>query len=194
MAISRQRILAYLKKNRAASAREIARGLKMSAPNVRHHLSVLTSDRRVELSAVNNRAGRGRPEKIYSLAQTALGDNFTALADALLLESGSRLKIEALAAHLMDSSEFANLSTVKKLNVLVEKLNGMHYQSRWEAGAEGPRVILGRCPYARVISKHPLLCKMDTAMLSGALGRPVERLSKAESAAQGACPFVFIVR
>ena len=41
MITARQKVLAHLKKTRAASAREIARALNMSAPNVRHHLSVL---------------------------------------------------------------------------------------------------------------------------------------------------------
>ncbi len=45
---TRQRILSHLKKTRAASAREIARALNLSAPNVRHHLGVLASDGRVE--------------------------------------------------------------------------------------------------------------------------------------------------
>ncbi len=48
MITARQKVLAHLKKTRAASAREIARALNMSAPNVRHHLSVLCSDGRVE--------------------------------------------------------------------------------------------------------------------------------------------------
>jgi predicted ArsR family transcriptional regulator len=86
MITARQKVLAHLKKTRAASAREIARALKMSAPNVRHHLGILTSDGRLEVISVNQRGGRGRPEKIYSLSQSALGDNLSVLADALLNE------------------------------------------------------------------------------------------------------------
>ena len=163
MTTARQKVLAHLKKTRAASAREIARALKMSAPNVRHHLSVLCSDGRVDAlgTAVNNREGRGRPEKMYSLSQAALGDNLSALANALLTEAGSGLNVEALASRILHSGQFANLPVAKRLVLLVEKLDEMHYQARWEAGAEGPRVIFGRCPYAKVIDGHPELCKMD---------------------------------
>ena len=63
MLTARQKVLAHLKKTRAASAREIARALKMSAPNVRHHLGILTSDGRLEVTSVHQRGGRGRPEK-----------------------------------------------------------------------------------------------------------------------------------
>jgi len=165
----------------------------MSAPNVRHHLSVLCSDGRVEFVALNNREGRGRPEKVYSLSQAALGDNLSALANALLTESGSRLNMDSVAARILNPSQFANLPVTKRLVHLVEKLNEMHYQARWEAGAEGPRVILGRCPYAQVIEDHPELCRMDAALLGNALGRPVLQSLKNEAVGRGLCPFIFRV-
>ncbi|HET7142634.1 MAG TPA: ArsR family transcriptional regulator [Anaerolineales bacterium] len=194
MITARQKVLAHLKKTRAASAREIARALKMSAPNVRHHLSVLRSDGRVEFVSVNNREGRGRPENLYSLSQAALGDNLSALASALLTESGKKLNLDAIASHILDPSQFTNLPVTKKLVLLVEKLNEMHYQARWEAGAEGPRVIFGRCPFAKIITNHPELCQMDKSMLEQALSKPIVQFSKSELNAYGICPFVFRVR
>jgi predicted ArsR family transcriptional regulator len=195
MFTARQKVLAHLKKTRAASAREIARALNMSAPNVRHHLSVLCSDGRVDAlpTAVNNREGRGRPEKMYSLSQAVLGDNLSALANALLTEAGSGLNVEALASRILNSAQFTNLPVAKRLVLLVEKLDEMHYQARWEAGAEGPRVIFGRCPYAKVIDGHPELCKMDITLLEKALGRPVLQSAKNETVGRGPCPFIFRV-
>ncbi len=193
MAVSRQKILLYLKKNRSASTREIARALKISAPNVRHHLSVLGADGRVEFVAVNNRDGRGRPEKLYALPQAALGDNLSALANALLDAAGPKVRIDALANRILNPSQFSGLPVQKRLALLVEKLKEMNYQPRWEAAAEGPRVILGRCPYAKVIEGHAELCKMDAAMLENALAHPVTQLAKNESAVQGSCPFIFQV-
>ena len=193
--IARQKVLAHLKKTRAASAREIARALNMSAPNVRHHLGILASDGRLEVTAVHQRGGRGRPEKMYSLSQSALGDNLSALADALLTEAGlgRGLKIESVASRLLDSSQFTNLPITKRLTLLIEKLNEMHYQARWEAGAEGPRVLFGRCPFAKIIENHPELCKMDAAMLEISLAHPITQTIKAESIARGLCPFAFRV-
>ncbi len=194
MITARQKVLAYLKKTRTASTRGIARALKMSAPNVRHHLSVLCSDGRVEAVSTRGREGRGRPEKVYSLSQAALGDNLSALADALLTQTGTRVKMEAVANHILDPSQFANLPITKRLGLMVEKLNDMNYQARWEAGAQGPRVIFGRCPYAQVIEAHPELCKMDAAMLSNVLSRPIAQSMKSEANARGLCPLVFKVR
>ena len=191
MTTSRQRILTHLKKTRSASVREIARALKLSAPNVRHHLSVLSSDGRVEMTAVHSREGRGRPEKVYSLSEAALGDNLSALAQAILTEAGSTLSMEAVASLILDESQFAGQSMNRRLALLVEKLNEMHYQARWEAGAGGPRVLFGRCPYARVIEAHPEICTMDTALLQKTLARPVSALKKNEAPVRGMCPFIF---
>jgi len=190
MSTSRQKILIHLKKTRSASAREIARALNLSAPNVRHHLSVLRGDGRVELTAVHNRERRGRPEKVYSLSQAALGDNLSALTHALLTEAGSTLNMEALARLVLNDSQFAKLSMNRRLALLVGKLNEMYYQAHWEAGAGGPRIVFGRCPYARVIEGHPELCGLDAALLKNALGVEIFQTTKNE-AAQASCPFIF---
>jgi predicted ArsR family transcriptional regulator len=193
MITARQKVLAHLKKTRAASAREIARALKMSAPNVRHHLGILTSDGRLEVASVNQRGGRGRPEKMYSLSQSALGDNLSVLADALL---DGKVNVGTVGERIARSQGLvgiANQPMPKGLSLLVEKLNEMHYQSRWEAGAEGPRVIFGRCPFSKIIENHAELCIMDSAMLEISLGRPITQFMKSDISVRGLCPFVFRV-
>ena len=187
---TRQKILDYLRKNRDASARELARTLRLTEANVRHHLRHLAADGRVtELSA--RAEGRGRPEKVFALSAALAGDNLSGLAEALLTVQPSGWKIESLADLILDAKQFSNLPLARRLALLVEKLNELHYQSRWEAGAEGPRVLLGRCPYAAVIEKHPELCRMDASMLGKALGREVNQLGRIEKGL-GVC--VFVVR
>ena len=190
MTTARQKVLGYLVKTRTASAREVARVLKMSAPTVRHHLRVLVSDGRLEVSPTRGREGRGRREKVYSLPQAALGDNLSALADALLTETGSGFDPEALAGRLAGEFESGNLPVARRLNLVVEKLNGMKYHARWEAGAEGPRIILGHCPYATLIAKHPVLCRMDTALLGKLLSRPATQASKIGTEGSLSCVFM----
>lgn len=191
MSASRQKILTHLKKTRSASVREIARALKLSAPNVRHHLTVLRSDGRVEMTSVKDREGRGRPEKVFSLSEAALGDNLPALVHALLAATGSKVDLEAAAGFILDDSEFAGLSMNKRLPLLIEKLNAMHYQSHWEAGAGGPRIIFGRCPYGQVVELHPEICKMDAALIAKVLGRDVSIARKQDVSVRGVCPLLF---
>ena len=189
MTTARQKVLAYLMKTRTTSAREIARALKMSAPTVRHHLRVLTSDGRLEMNSVRGREGRGRPEKVYSLPRAALGDNLSALSDALWTEAGASVKVEALAKRLAGDSNIKSQPVAKRLNLLVEKLNQMNYHARWEAGPQGPRILFGHCPYAAIIGKHPELCLMDAAVLKELYGDEMEQITKIENF-QGMCIFV----
>ena len=190
MKTARQKVLAFLTKTRIASAREISRALRMSTANVRHHLRVLVSDGRLEVSTLGKREGRGRPEKVYSLPRSVWGDNLSALADALLADAGSKVRMDALAKRLVGESNFVGQSVVKRLNMVVEKLNQMNYHARWEAGPEGPRVIFGHCPYAAVIEKHPELCTMDTVLLEKLMGQSAEQLTKIGRAGSLSCVFV----
>lgn len=193
MTTARQKVLTYLHKNRAASAREISRGLKMSAATVRHHLRVLSSDGRLEVESQRGRDGRGRPEKVYALPRAMLGDNLSALSEALLVEAGLGLNMDALAKRLAGESDFASQPIAKRLNLVVEKLNQMNYHARWEAGAEGPRIHFGHCPYAAIVAKHPELCKMDESLVAQLIARPVLQESKSETQ-KSVCPFVFLIR
>lgn len=190
MITSRQKVLTYLHKARTASAREIARSLKMSSTTVRHHLRVLSSDGRLEMRSVRERGGRGRPEKIYSLPRTALGDNLSALSDALLTEAGAGVQMEVLAKRIAGESNSANQPLAKRLNLTVEMLNRMNYHAHWEAGSEGPRIVFGHCPYAAIISKHPELCAMDHAILKEWTGQPATQISKAGKEGSSICVFV----
>ncbi len=198
MVTARQKVLAHFNKTRTASAREIARALKMSAATVRHHLRVLASDGRLEMTSVRGRDGRGRPENVYSLPRGALGDNLSVLSDALLTEAGSKpalngdegSRMESLAQRLVGESNFANQPLAKRLNLTVEKLNQMNYHSRWEAGFEGPRIIFSHCPYAAILEKHPGLCQMDQAMLKQWMGQPVTQLFKIGKDGSSICVFV----
>ena len=185
---TRQRILNHLKKTSTASAREIARALDLSAPNVRHHLGVLRADGRVESANVIGRGERGRPEKRYSLSQAALGDNLSGLLEALLTEIDTTVEWESVARRILGAAEASQLPVATRLRVLIEKLNEMHYQARWEAGADGPRVLFGRCPYAAVIEEHPELCQMDVSLLGNALGKEMRQLGRIEKG-QGMCVF-----
>ena len=178
MVTARHKVLAYLMKTRTASPREIARALKMSTATVRHHLRVLVFDGRLALTSIQRGEGKGRPEKVYTVPRSALGDNLSALIEALLVEADSSIPMEALAKRLAGETDLKGQAVAKRLNLVVEKLNQMNYHARWEAGSGGPRIILGHCPYAAIISRHPELCKMDKALLQELMGQSAEQLTK----------------
>ena len=181
---SRRRVLAYLRKTRAASADEIASALDVTPADARHHLGILVGDGLVTVTG-DRREGRGRPAKLYALSSALAGDNLPGLLDAALSEwlgpLGEAERSEALrslARRVGEAWAGEWPSMAKRLSRTVERLNKLHYAARWEAGAEGPRVILGQCPYAAIIAKHPELCQMDAGMLELALQSGVEQKAK----------------
>jgi len=200
---ARQKVLAYLKKNRAVSAVQIGRALKMSPANVRHHLSVLGSDGRAVLVGETRKGGRGRPVKVYGLSESLLGNNLALLSDLMLTEwlgslsSAKRADAMAVIAKELGSrlgQINSNVPMAKRLVLIIEKLNTLHYQARWEAGAEGPRVIFAHCPYAGVIDKHPELCILDSALLEELTEQSLEQIAKMEKGGNSFCVFRLGVR
>ena len=189
MITARQKVLTYFSKTRTASAREISRSLKMSAATVRHHLRVLTADGRLEMTVVRAREGRGRPEKVYSLPRSALGDNLAALGDAVLVEAENSIQMAMLAKHLVGQADFSGQPVARRLNASVEKLNQMNYHARWEAGPQGPRLIFGHCPYAALIGRHPELCQMDEALLGQLMGDAVTQMYRIGKEGSSLCVF-----
>lgn len=186
---ARKRILNYLDKMHTGSAREIARALQMSAATVRHHLRVLVVDGRLEMVSVRGEERRGRPEKVYSLPSAVLGDNLSALSEALLAETSPDSLMETLARRLVGEANFVGEKPTRQLNLTVEKLNQMNYHARWEAGSAGPRFVFSHCPYAAIIGKHPELCRMDEAMLSQWMGQPATQISKVGKEGSTVCVF-----
>jgi DeoR family transcriptional regulator, suf operon transcriptional repressor len=199
---ARQRVLAYLVKQPGASAIQIGHALKISAASIRHHLSILITDGRVVMISETRNKGRGRPVKIYRLSEKILGDNLSLLSRALLK---SRLKkiptskqqpiLNSVAVELADQIGRTNPNDpiAKRLTNLLEKLNEMHYQSRWEAGAEGPRIRYGHCPYAAIIDKHPELCQIDRYLLEEEIGTDARQLAKIEQKPGGITHCIFLI-
>lgn len=188
MTTTRQRILAYLGKSRGASAREIARALNTTPANARHHLAILQKDGRVSAGGLH-REGRGRPLRLYSLSLAMAGDNLSGMLDAALdswlagMEPEKQLEaLRALGRRLGRDVPPREVSLARRLASVAEHLSRLHYAAHWEAGAEGPRMIFGRCPYAAIIERHPELCQVDAAMLSSLLEAPVEQKNKLQPA------------
>ncbi len=187
MITSRQRVLGYLKNQRSASAAQIGRGLNMSAANVRHHLSVMLEDGRIALIGEKGRGGRGRPVKLYGLSEKSLGDNFALLSDAILGELLNGLSpvkrdgmLDTIAKTLAVQFEANNLNIPmpKRLQSIVDKLNELHYQARWEAGPQGPRILFAHCPYTAIIEKHPELCGVDENLVGNLMNAKACQLAK----------------
>lgn len=175
----------------------------MSTPTVRYHLSILVADGRIVAEGLVAGRKRGRPEILYRLSNRMAGENLSLLADIALrgwlggkAETEQRAAIQSVAQALRQHFGAIDnkLPAQKRMVVLIERLNDLHYRARWEAGAEGPRILFGNCPYAAIIELHPELCSMDASMLAGEIGTEVEQLSKIRRGAGGPSQCTFAVR
>lgn len=198
---ARQRILAYFEAHPAASPAEIARALRVTSANVRRHLGILLADGRIQRLGLRSQPGKaGRPEQIFGLSETRLGENFSALADIALREWFAALSAESqqkaarvLAEQILPAVEdLRSWHVTRRLAFLCEKLSALGYQARWEARAAGPRVVLAHCPYAAILDRHPELCRMDAEILENGLGFPVFQQARREKndAALPVCIFI----
>lgn len=203
MKTSRQRIYEYICAQRAVTIGELSAALHSSEANIRHHLGILQEQKLVAVIAERPASGKGRPAQVFGPAPHSLGDNLDLLADALLdvietelpEETRQRL-LERLAERLGPASfgrpagppgETAPLRLIQA----VQALNQRHYQARWEARPDGPRIILGHCPFAAVIAGHPWLCAIDAQLLEHLQGRPAYQIERLAPDGQGAHQCIF---
>jgi predicted ArsR family transcriptional regulator len=198
---TRVKILEYVAGHAGAGAAQIARGLGMNPPAVRHHLAIMKADGRIDAVAVHRLAGRGRPQLGYRISASLAGNNLAMLAEHLLSafsegalgQRGRAALVAKLAAKLSDQLQASEPggNAGRRLARLVERMNQLHYASRWEAGAEGPRLIFGQCPYAAVIERHPELCEIDAQALAGIMATDVRQQAKIAPESLGSsCVFV----
>jgi predicted ArsR family transcriptional regulator len=179
MKTSRQKVLDYFYTHSIATAGDISQVLKMTPANARHHINILLTQGLLETAGERQQRGKGRPMQLFRLSQQALGDNFELLLHAALIilqeqngEAGYRTSLEKIAVHLASLKHKTDpekttqpILLSQKLVNAIETLNQLNYQARWEAHRDGPRIILGRCPYQRILHQHPELCHMDRSLL-----------------------------
>jgi predicted ArsR family transcriptional regulator len=184
---ARRRVLDYVLRRPGASPAQIGRALSLSPATVRHHIRILCNDDRIVSGGVSRTRGRGRPPELYWPGDKLLGDNLRLISDSLLRAwprsgrgAGPRDPVAPLAEGLLQEiGPVPDDGTLaRRLAGLVDALGNAHYHARWEAGAEGPRIIFGHCPYAAIIEDHPELCQMDQAALAKYMRADVTQLTK----------------
>jgi predicted ArsR family transcriptional regulator len=196
---TRLRILDQLRKHQTATVKELSRALGMTGANIRHHLAVLESNDVIELIH-QRREGRGRPVNVYGLSRRILGDGLDELAGAMfnawlvdetetIREAGLKSIARQMAGNKQPDPE---ARMPQRLASVVERLNELHYQARWEASASGARILLGHCPYVEIIKRYPDLCRMDKYFLELYLNLPANQASKLEPGVSGLPQCVFI--
>ncbi len=180
-----RRILDTLAQYGPLSAGEIARHLRLTPQNVRHHLSRLRADGWVLPADPAPATGRGRRAMRYTLHPARREHNLAGLCHALLdlwlegqSEAAADARLEALAQRLAHLSTPPGGNLTQRLYHAVRRLNALGYQARWEAHADAPRVVLDHCPYLSLAEEQPALCRMDAHLLQQLCAAPVTQTAR----------------
>ncbi|NMC11490.1 MAG: ArsR family transcriptional regulator [Chloroflexi bacterium] len=201
MISTRQQIINMLENQKFLTAGEIGRALHLTPANIRHHLSILVQEGVIEVVGQQKLPSKGRPQGVFSLTRQIQSHNLAGLAHALLKEltlDNQPVLLHELfsrvAYRLAQHPIPKNVSLNKRLFLTMERLNKMHYQARWEAHAQAPRIYLGHCPYALLLPEHPELCQIDALLLSELIDYPVIQLSNLEKDEHGTHFCLFAVK
>ena len=188
-----------------ATAEELSRALHVTSANIRYHLNRMVSEGVIAIVGERKIKGRGRPKQLYSLATFADQHSLDSLASALLDEiredalqengnqAGQNQRLKKVAQRLSqkDPSSQPPASTTQRLFGAVRRLNELHYQARWEAHSDAPRVILEHCPYQAILAAHPELCQIDAYLLEMMLSLKAEQSDKLVRNPQGVPQCIF---
>lgn len=203
----RQQLFDYIQQHSLVSVEELSRAMQVTPANIRRHLAILLDQGLIEIAG-QRIWGKGRPRRYYQLSDLAAGENLDCLTVAVMDEclqemNGEGLKILSQhIAHRMLISAIGKIdrerekpaSLTRRLNNLIELLNHWHYQARWEARSKAPHLILGHCPYRRVVARQPVLCLIDQYLLEEVLGRGVEQIEKLAADERGITTCVFRIQ
>jgi len=195
MKTSRQRLLEYIIARRIITIGELSRVLKMSEANVRHHLNEYLQLGLICEVSILKTGAKGRPARLFRPSDQLLGHNLAGLSDQLLSELRDEFSEEELhkilfgAAQRMKSEIMTGTGSLvkqtgisksftNKLVAVIYLLNQHSYQARWEAHTDAARLILGHCPFAAIIQKHPELCDLDQILIQELVEKPIEQTAK----------------
>jgi predicted ArsR family transcriptional regulator len=200
MQSTRSKIMNFLEANNQATTVELSQVLSLTQANIRHHLSVLITEGKVEVVGQNHPDGRGRPPLLFMPTRQVQRHSLDVLLKILLDDIQSigsskqrESKIKRLAKRLSISG-IDTKSITLRLRACIQHLNDLHYQAHWEARSDFPVIMFNRCPYTPVIDQYPELCKMDKYILENMLQREVEQTTKITRRPQGPQHCLFVIR
>ncbi len=182
--MSREAVLAHLKRSPDATVPELVESLELSENAVRHHLARLRSDGLVE-EAAPQRDRPGRPARRYRLTHAAEGQ-FPKRYDQLLelvlaaAEEDGRLDatLEAVARRLAASvrPEIEALPPHERLRALMERLDYGDMLGQLDDDGRSWRFAAYNCVYHQAGQRFEGVCDLLPRAVAHATGLPAERV------------------
>lgn len=197
---TQQCILELINSRKSLTVLEISQALNLTPANIRYHIKSLTINNLVEPVALRYPLQAGRPPMVFTTTKQSQINNFDILCELLLdelfLDKSHNNKMELLgklAKKMNGSNTKTLLNLTQRLNALIIHLNKLNYEARWEAHADGPRIILNHCPFLTIITKYPQLCILDAFIIQEFIKTPTKHLQCLQRDFQGNIYCMFLV-
>jgi predicted ArsR family transcriptional regulator len=167
-------ILEYLRDHPPATAAELSGALLLTKAAVRYHLNKL-----LRLGLANKHVkqlvpGAGRPGYYFTPSSKS---GYTLISEVLMdqlfsnaAESEVKQFVSNLSSRLLANFNGMDSNGAQRIGLAVQYLSALGYQSTWEARPAHPIVFLKNCPYMELAIHHPILCRMDSALIEKLTG------------------------
>lgn len=178
---SRGRIILLLRRARR-TVEDLAQALELTNNAVRAHLSTLERDGLVQQQGT--RRGASKPALLYELtpeAERLFPKAYLPVLRQLLDTLAARLPPEELEAviqatgrrlaaeHLLPTGD-----RDQRRRWAVDLLHELGGLAELETHETGWRIYGYRCPLTEIVPDHPEVCRLTAALLSEAIGEPIE--------------------
>jgi predicted ArsR family transcriptional regulator len=193
---TRRDILEILRRRGQATVDELVEDLlrrrgHITSVTVRHHLGRLQDEGLVMTSELRRKHSPGRPQHIYGLTPQAdayFPNNYQRLVAGLLSQlqrqlpaDGVNVILEGVAQQWAAEMDLSDLPMQRRMDAVVEYLNGQGYVASWETTGEGIVLHTSNCPYHLVADSSISLCDMDMRLVASLVGAVPRRLSRMQS-------------
>ena len=170
---TRERVVRSILVNGASTAAALAERLDLTPAAVRRHLDILLDEGMIvsrEPRTVTTR-GRGRPAKVFVLAETGGEDAVREFANRRVQFIEDRFETTlADNPKLSPNQALAQIFTEEGYAASVREIPAAN-------GHSGDQLCQQHCPVSHVAHEFPQLCEAETAAISRMLGRHVQRLA-----------------
>ncbi len=188
---TRQRVARTILELGPSTAATLADRLSLTPAAIRRHLEHLVETGLAESREPRTQGvrGRGRPAKLFALTPAGRDlfeqqyDDLAAQALRFLAETAGEQAVSRFAERRLADLE-ARITALQveqpglpPAQALAEAMSEAGYAATLAPGPVGAQLCQQHCPVAHVAHEFPQLCEAETALISRAVGRHVQRLA-----------------
>jgi DeoR family suf operon transcriptional repressor len=186
MSVSRDNILAIIRRNDGANVDDLAAGVDLAPATIRRHLDILGRDGLVDHVEVRKRSGC--PQHVFHLTEKghdSVPKDYSRLLNELVIDI-KNIPSEGLDGRSGDEVLRGSIARIgqkraelfgrgrKPVEAVQAAFEDGGYDPIIETNDEGLTIRITNCPYRRASADDSIICTVDRTMIASLLGEGVE--------------------